>query len=152
MQLAIIYSKTKLSSKLTKFWTGSYAYHCGLLDIESDTFFDMNITPRKISWAAKDYKDFELHDVDVTLSDCENYLKQDSLNVRYGVLDYTLFALRPIFHFFGKSTPNANGDICSEQTNKWLWRKTYGATPFNPLHAPPSPADLERFFKSMIVL
>jgi hypothetical protein len=32
----------------------------------------------------------------------------------YGVLDYCLFALRPLYHLFGKSTRNAGGVICSE--------------------------------------
>lgn len=146
MKLAIIYSKTKLSGKLTKFWTGSYAYHCGFVDEESDTFYDMNLLPRKVYWSAKKYKDYTLHPCNLTVDDCESYLKQDSLHVRYGVLDYTLFALRPIFHFFGKSTRNLSGEICSEMMNNWLWRKTPNATPFSPLDAPPSPADFVRLY------
>jgi hypothetical protein len=146
MKLAIIYSKTKLSGKLTKFWTGEYAYHCGFVDEGNDTFYDMNIMPRKVYWSAKNYKEFTLHDCILSLDDCENYLKQDSLKARYGVLDYCLFALRPLFHLFGKSTINANGVICSEMVNNWLWRKNANATPFNPLDAPPSPADFVRLY------
>lgn len=146
IQLAIIYSKTKLSGRLTKFWTGEYAYHCGFLDAENDTFYDMNLLPRKVYWSAKKYKDFTLHPCKLTVADCEEYLKLDSLNVRYGVLDYSLFALRPIFHFFGKSTRNLGGEICSEWVNKCLWRKVQNSTPFNPLDAPPSPADFVRLY------
>lgn len=146
IQVAIIYSKTKLSGKLTKFWTNSYAYHCGFVDLENDTFYDMNRLPRKVYWSAKKYKDYTLHHCALTISDCEHNLKLDSLNSRYGFLDYTLFALRPLFHFFGQSTRNLNGEICSEMLNNWLWRKRAQATPFNPLDEPPSPADFVKFY------
>lgn len=146
IQLAIIYSKTKLSGRLTKFWTGEYAYHCGFLDAENDTFYEMNIMPRAVSWAAKNYKDYSLHPTNLTAEDCFSYLKQDALHVRYGVFDYAMFALRPVYHLFGQSTRNFSGEICSEWLNKCLWRKTPNATQFNPKDAPPSPADFARLY------
>jgi hypothetical protein len=148
IKLAIIFNENKLSGKLTKFWTGEYAYHIGFYDDTTDTFYDMSILPRKVYWSAKNYKDFTLHTTNLTAADCEAYLKQDSLYVRYGVIDYTLFALRPLFHFFGKSTRNANGWICSEMVNNWLWRKQLNATEWNPKDAPPSPADFVRLFRA----
>jgi hypothetical protein len=148
MQLAIISSKTKLSGKLTKFWTGSYAYHCGFVDIASDTFYDMHLNPRCTTWTEHGYKDVQLFDVNITREECQRYRIQDRKEI-YGFVDYTLFALRKIYHLLGYSTRNGGGIICSEMLNNWLWRKDTGATPFNPMDAPPSPADLERFFKLM---
>jgi hypothetical protein len=147
IKVAIIFNQRKLSGKLTRFFTGEYAYHIGFLHIESDTFFDMHILPRKVSWAAKKYYEYTLHDCHLTKEDCEAFLKRDSLDVRYGVMDYTLFALRGLYHLFGKSTRNANGWICSEMVNNWLWRKTDKATAFDPELAPPSPADFVRFYR-----
>lgn len=147
IQLAIIYSRKKLTAKLCKFFTGEYAYHCGFVDFENDTFYDMYFTPRKVSWKAKKYKDVTLHPTILNASDCEEYLKQDSLHMVYSLFDYWLFAIRPIYHLIGKSTPNANGIICSEMCNNWLWRKKPGITPFNPLSAPPSPADFVRLYR-----
>lgn len=149
MKIAIIYNQNKLSGKLTKLFTGSYAYHIGFLDEESDTFYDMHLLVRKISWKAKKYKDYTLHACELTVDDCDCYLKRDSLNIRYGVLDYMLFALRPIYHLFGKSTRNAEGWICSEMVNVWLWRKSGNkATPFHLDNNPPSPADFERWLRA----
>lgn len=148
MKLAIISSKSKLSGKLTKFWTGSYAYHCGFVDIASDTFYDMHWLPRKSSWLEHGYKDVQLFEVDLTVSECEVGLKRDSKFI-YGWRDYTLFAIRKLYHMFGQSTVNANGIICSELCNNWLWLNKAHSTPFNPLGEPPSPADLERFFNTI---
>jgi hypothetical protein len=58
----------------------------------------------------------------------------------YGYIDYLLFALRPIYHLFGKSTRNADGVICSELVYSVLlmngWKHRFKEVP--------SPADLER--------
>ena len=150
MKLAIISSTTKLSGKLTKFWTGSYAYHCGFVDIESDTFYDMHWNPRCTTWTEHGYKDVQLFDVNLTLADCEQYRIRDR-NITYGWRDYTLFALRPIYHFFGKSTRNPSGMVCSGWCNNLLWDKNIRATPFSPMQEEPSPADLDRFFNKITI-
>jgi hypothetical protein len=80
----------------------------------------------------------------ITSEDCEEFLKRDS-QVHYGFLDYLLFALRPLYHLFGKSTRNAGGMICSEMVNLWLWRIRPGCTPWPPDQAPPSPCDFYPF-------
>lgn len=143
VMLAIISSQAKLSGKLTRFWTGSYAYHIGFVDVATDTFYDMHWTPRKTSWSAHKYKDFNFYICDLSKDDCEAYMKADSLKQRYGWKDYVLFALRPCMHFFGYSTINAGGWICSEMVNEWLWRKQEKSTPFLLNLPPPSPADFE---------
>jgi hypothetical protein len=145
VKFVLIYSHTKLSGKLTKLFTGSFAYHCGFLDEATDTFYDMHWIPRKISWSERGYKDYTLHHCPLTAKDCEKYMKQDSLKIRYGWMDYILFALRPLYHLIGKSTRNADGWICSEMCNVWWWRKRHEGTPFDLDDAPPSPADFERW-------
>jgi hypothetical protein len=129
MKLAIIHADPahKLSSRLTLFWTGSTAYHCGFVDESDGTFFDMNLTPRKVKWPRYDepHKWVNLYDADrITRADCELYLRDDGAE-RYGVKDYLLFGLRPIYHLAGQSTPNAAGIICSELMQKWLHRVGY---------------------------
>lgn len=143
VMLALISDKNKFSGKLTKFWTNSYAYHIGFVDVDSDTFYDMHWTPRKTSWSGHKYKNYIFYVTGLTKLQCEEYMKMDSLKQRYGWKDYTLFALRPLFHLFGYSTINAGGWICSEMVNEWLWRDKESSTPFYPKLAPPSPADFE---------
>lgn len=150
MKLAIISSTTKLSGKLTKFWTGSYAYHCGFVDEASDTFYDMHWNPRCTTWTEHGYKDVKFFDVNITLEDCARYRIKDR-DITYGWRDYTLFALRPFYHLIGKSTRNGGGMICSEMVNNWLWDKNIRATPFSPMQEPPSPADLDRFFNKITI-
>jgi hypothetical protein len=85
-------------------------------------------------------KEYKLIDTPVTITkDFLDYkLKTDSSV--YGLRDYFLFAIRPIYHLFGKSTRNAGGIICSEMVYNDLvecgWRETFPEVP--------SPADLER--------
>lgn len=130
----------KLSAWLTQFWTGSTAYHCGFVDESDGTFFDMNLLPRKVVWPRygppKWINEYDMPQI--TRAMCEDYLKRDG-SVRYGVGDYIMFGLRPIFHWFGKSTPNVGGMICSEMCSVWLNRAGYDA-PIVPVQ---SPADLE---------
>jgi hypothetical protein len=142
MKLAIIHAPPdrKFSAWLTKVFTGSTAYHCGFVCEQSGTFYDMNLLPRKMPWPRYDPpKWVELHDVSkLTREDCEEFLKQDS-TITYGWVDYLLFALRPVYHLFGKSTRNASGMICSEMCALWLERVGYHM----PFKAVPSPRDLE---------
>jgi hypothetical protein len=144
MKLAIIHAdpKRKIGARLTQWFTGSTAYHCGFVCEETSTFYDMNLLPRKIEWPRyHPPKWVNLYEVpNLTREHCETFLKQDSAT-RYGVMDYILFGLRPIYHLFGKSTRNASGMICSEMCAVWLTRVGYYA-PVDPV---PSPADLERW-------
>lgn len=144
MKLAIIHAPAsqKLSARLTQLFTGSTAYHCGFVCEETGTFYDMNLLPRKVAWPRyAPPRWVHLYSVPrLTRAQCEEYLKTDGA-VRYGVLDYILFGLRPIYHLLGRSTRNADGMICSELCAVWLGRAGYD-TPVDPV---PSPADLERW-------
>lgn len=144
MKLVIIHAPAdkKISARLTKWFTGSTAYHCGFVDESDGTFFDMHLLPRKTSWPRYHYpKWVNEYDVpNLTREDCEKFLKQDSEQT-YGWKDYILFGLRPIFHLFGKSTVNAGGVICSEMCATWMKRKEYKID----FPEVPSPADLENW-------
>lgn len=144
MKLAIIHAdpKDKLSARLTLWFTGSTAYHCGFVDETDGTWFDMSWLARKAAWPRylppKWVNLYELPGL--TREDCEAFLKRDS-DIKYGVIDYLLFGLRPLYHLVGKSTRNASGMICSEMCALWL-REVGHPAPIQPV---PSPADLERW-------
>lgn len=144
MKIAIILNKDKLSGRLTKLFTGCTAYHVVWVDEEKGLMYDMNLLRRRRKWPyypAKDVLMFELS-VNVTREYLEEKLTGDD-NV-YGFVDYLMFALRPLYHLFGKSTRNAGGVICSEMVNTDIWN-CGGSTPWNPQMAPPSPCDLLKF-------
>lgn len=148
MKLAIIHAdpEQKLSARLTLLFTGSTAYHCGFVDETDGTWFDMSWLPRKAAWPRylPPVKWVNLYHVpNLTRAHCEALLKRDS-DIKYGVADYLLFGLRPLYHLVGKSTRNASGMICSEMCALWLREAGY-ETPVNPV---PSPADLERWAQS----
>lgn len=142
MKLAIIHANPsdKFSARLTLWFTGSTAYHCGFVDESDETWFDMSWLPRKTAWPRYfEPKWANLYDVPgLTRAECEEYLKADS-DVKYGFLDYILFGIRPLYHLFGKSTRNASGMICSEMCHLWLKRAGYEIE----FDAVPSPKDLE---------
>lgn len=141
MKIAFIYNEHKLSGKLTKFWTGSYCYHVAFVDEERGVMFDMNLIRRMRNWP---YYGPEttvvLADAPVPVSYDFLFAKHKSSENKYGFADYVLFTLRPLFHLFGQSTPNARGEICSEMVandlNENGWNHYYVEVP--------SPATLER--------
>lgn len=140
VKLAIIFNADRLSGKLTKFFTGFPAYHCGWVDEATDTFYDMHAIRRKRYWS--DYankKKYVLIDFnEVIVEQLEHELKV--CEQMYSPIDYILFGLRPLFHFFGQSTRNAGGLICSEMVHIDA-AKAGVATPWRFNDAPPSPAD-----------
>lgn len=142
MKLAVVHAEPAqhFSARLTQFFTGSTAYHCGFVDEAGGTFFDMHLLPRKVDWPRYDVpgKWVELYDVPgLTREACERFLQRDSVH-SYGWRDYLLFGLRWAYHLVGKSTRNAGGLICSELCSLWL-RDTGFESPVDPV---PSPADL----------
>lgn len=147
MKLAIIFNKNKFSGKLTKFWTGCYAYHVGWVDEENGKFYDMHWIRRRREWPiyGAETKVVQYDFPNVTREYLEHKLETDK--VWYGVADYALFALRPILHLFGYSTINAGGVICSEMINIDLRACGYD-TPYKIYDAPPSPCDLSRWLES----
>lgn len=99
----------------------------------------MNLIRRRRLWSIYNNKKTVLIEAPVSIT--SEYLdhKLDTDEARYGIIDYILFGLRPIYHLFGKSTRNAGGLICSEMVaddlNAHGWRYTFKEVP--------SPADLE---------
>ncbi len=126
-----------LSSKLTKFFTNSGCYHVFFCD---DThIWDMNLIMRRrllTEYNPANLK-FAPCPVFVTLEFLEH--KLDTYDETYGWMDYLLFALRPVYHFFGLSTRNKGGVICSEMVYDFLRECGWWAE-FKEV---PSPADLE---------
>lgn len=143
MKLAVIFNSNKLSGKLTRFFTGCYAYHAAWVDEQAGVMYDMHLIRRRRTWPHYQAAEVLLFDVpEVTRDYLERMLSTDDST--YGWIDYLLFGLRPIYHLFGRSTRNAGGIICSEMINNDL-RACGVSTPWDEFDAPPSPCDLYRW-------
>lgn len=143
MKLAIIFNSEKLSGRLTKIFTGCYAYHTAWVDEDAGLVYDMNLLRRRRAWPR--YKTSQVILIDfpqVTRDYLEDRLTKD--NSRYGFRDYALFAVRWAYHLVGKSTRNAGGKICSEMCNEDLIACGV-ETPWMLSDQPPSPCDLFRW-------
>ena len=147
MKLAIIFNASKFSGRLTKIFTGCHAYHVAWVDEASGLMYDMHRLRRRRQWP-------RYHDADVLLfefpSVTREYLERQLTadGSTYSWLDYLLFALRPVYHLFGRSTRNADGVICSEMVNIDL-RACGVETPWDEFMPPPSPCDLYRWCKAL---
>lgn len=149
MKLAVIFNDQKLSGKLTKFFTGCYAYHCAWVDETEGHMYDMHLIRRRRPWPHYSAGQVLLFDFsEVTREYLEYQLTHDES--WYGVGDYLLFGLRGLYHLFGKSTVNAGGVICSEQINYDL-RNSRVDTPWKVTDEPPSPCDIYRWAVSRTV-
>lgn len=150
MKIAIIFNDHKLSGRLTKFWTGCAAYHVAWVDEAGGKMWDMNLIRRRREWPHYPADQVLLFDApgDVTAEYLEHRLETDDNT--YGWRDYLLFSIRPLFHLFGKSTPNAGGVICSEMVNDDIWL-CGGRTPWPPEGPPPSPCDFYSWFTGRLV-
>ncbi len=139
MKIGFAYGR-KPSSILTKIFTGSTCYHVFFVDESIGKMYDMHLIRRRRAWPHYPAdRQIILVDcpVDVPFGYLEGMLDTDEAT--YGWRDYLLFALRPIYHLFGRSTRNAGGVICSEMVADDLiacgWRVRFPEVP--------SPADLE---------
>jgi len=143
MKLGVVFNEHKLSGKLTYWFTGCYAYHTVWFSEEDGVMYDMHLLRRRRSWPA--YTEAQILSFDVPQV-TKNYLEQRLTfdESEYGVLDYTLFFLRPLYHLFGKSTRNAGGTICSEMINQDM-RACGVDTPWELDVEPPSPCDIFRW-------
>lgn len=147
MKLAIIFNQDKLSGKLTRWWTGCYAYHTVWVDEAANRMYDMHLIRRRRVWPHYPEANVLAFDVpQVTREYLEGQLDTDES--WYGWRDYALFALRPLYHLLGKSTRNAGGVICSEMINADIWA-CGGRTPWPVDGAPPSPCDLYRWMRTV---
>lgn len=146
-KLAIFYNQRSIMGKLTRIFTGTYAYHVGWICEEQDKFYDMNLIRRRRIWSIENVgRTYTLHDFPLVTHDYLEMMNDTDTNT-YGFVDYVLFAIRPLYHLFGKSTRNAHGVICSEMCNWDLIRCGY-KTPFRIIDEPPSPADLEQWLNN----
>jgi hypothetical protein len=149
MKIAFFYNKFP-SSWLTKFWTGSTCYHVGIVDEGTNRFYDMNLLMRRRLWRGGYAEGHQYHLVESPVCISEEYMEKmlDTDENTYGWKDYLLFALRPVYHMFGKSTRNASGIICSEMVYNVLaangWQHNFKEVP--------SPADLEKALKCKSLL
>lgn len=144
-KLAIFYNH-RLSGRLTKLFTGSFAYHVGWICEAEDKFYDMHLIRRRRVWSEeKTGRDYILRDFPMVTHDYLELQLDEDINT-YGVIDYVMFAFRPIYHLFGKSTRNASGVICSEMCNYDLIRCGY-KTPWKVIDEVPAPADFEKWLK-----
>lgn len=143
-QLAIFYNQHSWMGKLTKIFTGSYAYHAGWICEAEDKFYDMHLIRRRRIWSKERIdREYRLYDFPFVTYNYLEMMNDIDINT-YGFIDYILFAVRPVYHLFGKSTRNMHGVICSEMCNWDLIRCGY-TTPFSATTEPPSPADLEKW-------
>jgi hypothetical protein len=140
MKVVFVYG-TGLSSWLTRLFTGSRCYHVGFTD--GVQFWDMHLIRRRRNWAT--YRaQREILAVECPVRVSRDYFENelDHDESRYGVWDYLLFGLRPLFHLVGKSTRNCGGVICSEMVCNDL--AAHGWQPgWQFQDVVPSPADLE---------
>ena len=125
IRVAFVFNAGKLSGILTRIFTGCSCYHVAFVDEERGLMYDMNLLRRRRPWPH--YADERVIVLDAPVPVPRAYLEERLTrdDARYGVLDYCLFALRPLYHLVGKSTRNAGGTICSEmvasdlQANGW---------------------------------
>lgn len=144
MKLAIIFNHSKINGRLTKFWTGCYAYHVAWVDDDAGIAYDMSLLRRRRPWPGQYSEDqVMLYDFpEVTREYLEDRLTNDPR--KYGFKDYVLFGMRWLHHLFGMSTRNAGGVICSEMCNEDA-RACGVETPWPLTDGPPSPCDWYRW-------
>lgn len=135
MKIAFFYGKQPQAT-LTKWFTGSTAYHVGFTDM--NRLWDMNLLRRRRVWDAARAGQVLLVDcpAPVFRAYLEHQLETDTS--RYGVLDYLSFGLRRIFK---RLRFNGKGVICSEMVAADL--KACGWVPPPGFPEVPSPGDLE---------
>jgi hypothetical protein len=157
VKIFVVFNHDYFLGKLTKFFTGCYAYHAGFVVPESDAIYDMGWLWRKIKYSGK-YTDkqivlFDLPEgvtiteqdlMDEVIRGVEEFSDNQFNNSFYGFMDYAGFLLRPIYHLFGKPTRNFGGKICTEKMNDILVAHGWKDSPFN-LEVP-SPCDYVRVF------
>lgn len=146
MKLAIIFNADKWSGKLTKLFTGCYAYHTAWVDEERGFMYDMHWLRRRRLWPYYSSGEVLLFDFPAMTAEFQEH-KLSTDRATYGVLDYALFGFRWLYHLFGKSTRNAGGVICSEMIINDL-REIGEEVPWKSYDPPPSPCDLYHWLKN----
>lgn len=135
--IAIISNPHKISGKLTRIFTGSYAYHIGFVDLERQKFYDMNLLFRRRKWPHYPDETVKLYHCPVTISAAMLEAELDESEEAYGVMDYLSFSVKKLF----PKRPSFKGAICSEKVEQILVRRGGWVSPFEFV---PSPADFEQ--------
>lgn len=140
--IVFLSNKNTLSGKLTHFFTGCYTYHVGI--VLNGKFYDMYWMRRRRKWFQL-YKNDQMICYESPVNINQEVLDKKILddNDHCDVWDRVMFGIRPIFHFFGQSTRNNKGIICSEQVNNDLIDAGW-ESPWSKKDTPPSPCDLLR--------
>lgn len=156
VKLFVVVNENNMWGKLTKFFTGCYAYHIGFAVPDSDAIYDMSFLFRKRKLSGTyDPDRIVFFDLPEGVSITERELEEEVFEgVRrlchgdikasiYGYFDYLAFGFRKIYHLFGKSTPNFGGQICSEKVESMLEAKGWTSS----FVEVPSPCDFVNYFK-----
>lgn len=159
MKIALMYSDTKFSARLTRFFAGTNDYHIAFVSDDLKSMWDQHWLFRREDWQQySEGKHFDLfpcpfpvtaEELDAEVFEDVRYFcgKKPWIEVLYGWRDYIAFALRPIYHALGKSTPNFGGVVCSGRVRDigarhgWL---ELGS----PQDAEPSPSEWRFWFDS----
>lgn len=138
----------KFLTRLSRIFSGSNIYHVGFLSDDGETAYDMSLLKR--AFKIQDYSpdSIILLKIPMYLSEPKILMEiaytNGELSTRstfYGIWDYLAFAIRPLYHILGKSTPNFRGVICSEWVNNKIV-EAQGDNGFKLSDCPPSPTDL----------
>ena len=140
--IAIISNPKKLSGRLTRFFTGSPAYHIGFVDTEHGKFYDQNLLFRRRLWPHYGDQGVKLYKCPVLVSRDDLEGELDTREDWYGVLDYLFFGLRKMVP---SATHSFKGAICSEVVEEIL-KKCGWQSPFLNV---PSPADFEQVLEPL---
>jgi hypothetical protein len=149
MKLVFVRNDKIVLGILAKIFTRKAIYHLGWRDEEH--FYDMHLNRRRRYWSdvkrryEKEGSNLLEFDVPQVQKSYLEHMLSREYNVYYGFLDYLMFGLRPIYHFFGKSTRNMHGEICSESVNNDLLNSGI-KTDWDENTSPPSPTNLYLFF------
>lgn len=123
----IFFSRPKsFKNRAVALFTGCPFYHVGFLQWDEEEVYDMYFMRRKRTLAEvqrdNDHEKMVFAIVDSPVEIPTKYFQDKILhqNEKYGFLDLLLFAVRPLYNLFGKTTRNQGGIICSEMVNNDL--------------------------------
>lgn len=148
VKLVFFHSRRNLLGKLTRLFTGSYIYHCGIL-VDSSILLDMYLTPRARLYQSI-LNDTSNHTVEIELPESVDkskvlayFLQTSAKGTLYSITDYMLFAIRPLLDKLSLTAVNTAGLICSEWANECIAYASSYKVVLYPLHkGPPSPNHL----------
>jgi len=147
-QIVFVINKRIFNGKLTRFFTGCYCYHVGIL-IDGNFYDIAPFKGRRVKKYEPQHYENDEHIIFDSLVNIKEEMLIDkiiNLNIHYGYLDYFLFLFKPLIRIFPKfKLINPRGEICSEQVNNDLFESGM-RTPWHPSDHPPSPCTMLEYF------